>query len=180
MVTSEKLRSSSMIAGITKCYKLYLKPVTASHNASYTEIKPGLGCDMNGRALKFTYRQSAFTQITQMRLSRIGYFLVLAFCAGTVSAQPGGFARPDRPGLYAFRNQGGQFEPSGQVAEQGRPRAEARRERYVTLPDTSGYGALNENNGDNGRRTGRLSPEERRALRRQIDEAGHDLYSGRR
>lgn len=29
---------------------------------------------------------------------------------------------------------------------------------------------------DNGRRGGRMSPEERRALRRQIDQASHDMY----
>jgi len=29
-------------------------------------------------------------------------------------------------------------------------------------------------------RQGRLSPEERQALRRQIDEAGHDIYRSRR
>jgi hypothetical protein len=31
-----------------------------------------------------------------------------------------------------------------------------------------------------GPRQGRLSPEERQALRRQIDEAGHDIYRSRR
>lgn len=31
-----------------------------------------------------------------------------------------------------------------------------------------------------GGRQGRLSPEERQALRRQIDEAGHDIYRPRR
>lgn len=31
-----------------------------------------------------------------------------------------------------------------------------------------------------GGRQGRLSPEERQALRRQIDEAGHDIYRTRR
>ena len=31
-----------------------------------------------------------------------------------------------------------------------------------------------------GGRQGRLSPEERQALRRQIDEAGHDIYRSRR
>lgn len=30
------------------------------------------------------------------------------------------------------------------------------------------------------RRGGKLSPEERRALRRQIDEAGHDIYKSKR
>jgi hypothetical protein len=125
------------------------------------------------------YRQPAFSQ---MRLSRLGYFLALAFCAGSTAAQQGGFAHPERAGLYAFRSQGGDMEQVGQGGEQQRQRGEGRRGRYVTVPDTSGYGALNDtsgNSGDNNRRAGRLSPEERRALRRQIDEAGHDLYSRR-
>jgi hypothetical protein len=33
---------------------------------------------------------------------------------------------------------------------------------------------------DNARRQGKMSPEERRALRRQIDEAGHDIYRPKR
>jgi hypothetical protein len=33
---------------------------------------------------------------------------------------------------------------------------------------------------DGNRRQGRMSPEERRALRRQINEAGHDIYAPRR
>ena len=118
-----------------------------------------------------------------MRLSRLGFFLALALCAGTASAQPNGFARPERAGLYAFRYQAGEMEQAGQGAERARQSEEGRRGRYVTLPDTSGYGALNDNgmnSGDNSRRPGRLSPEERRALRRQIDEAGHDLYSSKR
>lgn len=118
-----------------------------------------------------------------MRLSRFGFFLALALCAATASAQPNGFARPERAGLYAFRYQGGEIEQAAQGVDQSRQRGEGRRGRYVTLPDTSGYGALNDNgmnSGDNSRRPGRLSPEERRALRRQIDEAGHDLYSSKR
>ena len=37
----------------------------------------------------------------------------------------------------------------------------------------------NRGQGEGGRQ-GRLSPEERQALRRQIDEAGHDIYRTRR
>ena len=33
---------------------------------------------------------------------------------------------------------------------------------------------------DNAQKNGRMSPEERRALRRQIDEAGHDIYRPKR
>lgn len=118
-----------------------------------------------------------------MRFTRPSLFLLFAFCTGIASAQPGGFAQGERGGLYAFRYQGGEIERVGQGAEQPRQRGEGRRGRYVTMPDTSGYGALNDNSvnpADNGRRPGRLSPEEKRALRRQIDEAGHDLYSSSR
>jgi hypothetical protein len=51
------------------------------------------------------------------------------------------------------------------------------------LPDTSGYGGQMEgssNASDYPRRQGRMTAEERRALRRQIDEVGHDLYAPRR
>lgn len=33
---------------------------------------------------------------------------------------------------------------------------------------------------DNGRRNGRMTQEEKQALRRQINEAGHDIYAPRR
>jgi hypothetical protein len=50
--------------------------------------------------------------------------------------------------------------------------------------DSSGYGNQggNSSNGanDNSRKQGRMTPEERRALRRQIDEAGHDIYPQKR
>lgn len=51
--------------------------------------------------------------------------------------------------------------------------------RTFGLPDTGGYGARIEgpsNISDSPRRQGRMTPEERRALRRQIDEVGHDIY----
>ena len=41
-------------------------------------------------------------------------------------------------------------------------------------------GARDGRNQSDQPRQGRLSPEERQALRRQIDEAGHDIYRSRR
>lgn len=65
--------------------------------------------------------------------------------------------------------------------QQGQPQGEPRHHRFIGLPDTSGYSASGDSNSqDNPRRQGKLSPEERRALRRQIDEVGHDLYSPKR
>ncbi len=61
---------------------------------------------------------------------------------------------------------------------------ERRRSRDSGLPDSSGSGdpADNQANATSevNRRQGKLSLEERRALRRQIDEAGHDIYAPKR
>lgn len=41
-------------------------------------------------------------------------------------------------------------------------------------------GAENQPQQDDGKRSGRMTPEERRELRRQIDEAGRNIYAPRR
>ncbi|RJG06221.1 hypothetical protein D3870_09540 [Noviherbaspirillum cavernae] len=70
--------------------------------------------------------------------------------------------------------------------EQQAQRANDRRGRESGNPENSGFGSLgdnfsNQNNAyDSQRKQGKMSPEERRALRRQIDEAGHDIYAPRR
>ena len=49
------------------------------------------------------------------------------------------------------------------------------------VQDSSGAGDAEAQGGNMAeRRGGKLSPEERRALRRQIDEAGHDIYKSKR
>lgn len=58
--------------------------------------------------------------------------------------------------------------------ERGQP-ADPRAQR----PETE-RGARDGRNQAEQPRQGRLSPEERQALRRQIDEAGHDIYRSRR
>lgn len=52
-------------------------------------------------------------------------------------------------------------------------------QRGQQRPD-SDRGAREPRAQQDGGRQGRLSPEERQALRRQIDEAGHDIYRQRR
>ncbi len=61
---------------------------------------------------------------------------------------------------------GGQAQPGGYGQQQG---------GFGQPP--GGFGQPPQ---DDGRRSGRMSPEERRELRRQIDEAGRNIYSPRR
>jgi hypothetical protein len=55
----------------------------------------------------------------------------------------------------------------------------AERREQFREPRQPNAGRQGEQGADN-RRPGRMSPEERRALRRQINEAGHDIYQPRR
>lgn len=109
---------------------------------------------------------------------------MLGLGIGNAFAEQSDVGPGERSGLYAFRVQSAPVERGGQSMDLPRAQPpELRRGKYVTLPDTSGYSALNDNgmaSADNSRRGGRMSPEERRALRRQIDEAGHDLYTSKR
>ncbi|TFV88940.1 hypothetical protein E4K72_21790 [Oxalobacteraceae bacterium OM1] len=58
---------------------------------------------------------------------------------------------------------------------------DVQRGQVYAMPDTSGYGgSAPDPNAEQRRRSGRMSPEERRALRRQIDEVGHDIYTQKR
>jgi len=83
--------------------------------------------------------------------------LVLALFAGDMSvhAQNDRVPEPRRPATV----ESGRFESDSRSS-----RAESNQ-----APDQRGASGSNE-------RQGRLTPEERQTLRRQIDEAGHDLY----
>jgi hypothetical protein len=84
--------------------------------------------------------------------------LVLVLFAGGVSVQAQNDRAPDtrRP----------------QSAENGRYDTDPRFSRKESGPLTPEQS----NDQGGGARPGRLTPEERQTLRRQIDEAGHDLY----
>jgi hypothetical protein len=60
-------------------------------------------------------------------------------------------------------------------AENGRVDSDQRNQR----PDGAAQAGDRRNAQPSGERQGRLTPEERQTLRRQIDEAGHDLYKRR-
>lgn len=117
-----------------------------------------------------------------MRLTHLGFSLLLITGAANVLAAPGGPYRDECEVVRVSQLQGFALDrgvPAGM--QQGQQQGEPRRTRLIGLPETSGYSVYGDSNSpDNPRHQGKLSPEERRALRRQIDEAGHDLYSPRR
>jgi hypothetical protein len=102
----------------------------------------------------------------------------------------------------AFANSSGKREYDGyftrffQMQRVAVERGEQRNDSRMAAPDERRHGGEldRHDNGDfanqsgnssshvndNSRKQGRLSPEERRALRRQIDEAGHDIYRPKR
>jgi hypothetical protein len=108
---------------------------------------------------------------------RIGVIIFL-LALGMASA----FAQGRRSGFTFYEQQAAQSQgmPGSEPQRQG----DGRRMRGFAFPESSGFGANGDNSsgnaGDASRRPGKLSPEERRALRRQIDEAGHDIYRPRR
>ncbi len=95
--------------------------------------------------------------VMNMLLKRISILLLL-----TIS-MAGAYARP-----------GGNREERQQQRSMERNENQDRRsldQQQYRVPDSGGQPA-----DDGSRRHGRMSPEERRALRRQINEAGQDIY----
>ena len=119
------------------------------------------------------------------RLARHGVAMVVLACAGIGAAQaqyhgrrddaqlqPPPSARSDRvpapaPQIEQPREQRGYEQVRDQQRDQQRAYEEQRRAVQVQQSDA---------NRDSGRRGGRLTPDERRDLRRQINEAGADIY----
>jgi hypothetical protein len=97
-----------------------------------------------------------------MLLKRISISLLLMTGMATAVAGPGS-DREDRGGGRGARQQ--------QRGEQNRPGRQPDQQQY-RQQGNGGQGAPP----DGSRRPGRLSPEELQALRRQINEAGRDIY----
>lgn len=118
-----------------------------------------------------------------MRLRYIAVSILLLIGAADTFAEPGGLLRDGRETVRAFFMQSTVME---RAESQLSPQSDRRQTRGVSMQDSSGYSAQSEpNSGSNSssegrRQPARLTPEERRALRRQIDEAGHDIYSPKR
>lgn len=120
-----------------------------------------------------------------MRPTLIGISFLLILGSAAASAQSGGYRRDGMNAVRAYQMQGFAFERSGQRDERQTPSGNERRpgrEREPGAPDSSGYGAQGDGGAasDHTRKQSKMSPEERRALRRQIDEAGQDIYTRKR
>lgn len=119
-----------------------------------------------------------------MRLRLLGTFLLLALGAAIAIAAPSDGWRSGREIVRAFQVQGAAQERSDFRNQQEQAQPDRRRSRDVVGQDSSGYSGPAEGRAgdaaENARRQGRLSADERRALRRQIDEVGHDIYGPKR
>lgn len=123
---------------------------------------------------------------SKMRLLRLGSFVLLMFGLATASADPGGNLRDAREAVRAYHIQSVTLERS-MPREPQQAQQQERSRQVFGIPESSGYGAAGDaqspqanQQADNQRRQGRMTPEERRALRRQIDEVGHDIYHPKR
>jgi hypothetical protein len=110
--------------------------------------------------------------------------LLLSVCMGNTFAQSrtGGFYMQENARFIPMQMQRG-----GQGADQQMQRQnEQHHGRAFSFPQNGGAasGGDNFSNSNNAydaqHRQSKMSPEERRALRQQIDEAGHDIYAPRR
>jgi hypothetical protein len=122
-------------------------------------------------------------RFTIMRLGQISLSLLLILGAANTFAGPGMSRYEGRELIRAFQVQNAALDRDQRGVPQNPPQAERQQGRPFGFPGDR-YGAQNDsaqNPGpDNSRKQGRLTPEERRALRRQIDEVGHDIYAPRR
>lgn len=119
-----------------------------------------------------------------MRLLRTGIFFALILGGATTFAGPAGYRSEGLNAIRTYQMQGFVFEraePRG-MSQAERENDRHRNSRSAGRQDSSGYGSRGEagSAADNGQKQGKLSPEARRALRRQIDEAGQDIYKPKR
>jgi hypothetical protein len=118
-------------------------------------------------------------------LKQISVSILFILTSVEAFADPRGNRRDDREFVRAFQLQKIAVERGDQRNDQPRIAApDERRSGEFGRQDSSGFGNQVDNQpnnaNDNSRKQGRMSPEERRALRRQIDEAGHDIYRPKR
>jgi len=110
------------------------------------------------------------------RFKKTVFLLLLILGTGSAFAQSGNYAMNRREAVYFYAQEA--MPPQGM--DQQRPMDRRRMQEF----NSSGFGMQGNdatgNLADPSRRQGKLSPEQRRALRQQIDEAGHDIYSPRR
>ncbi len=94
-------------------------------------------------------------------------FTMLVLLAVLFAAAPHALARPGSHEVREAVRDAQQYQKNGKESD-----------RYGRYSDSNSSGAAADT--DASKKPGRMSPEERRALRQQINEAGQDLYSRRR
>lgn len=102
-------------------------------------------------------------------------------------AGPGAFRRDGRDAVRAYHIQSVNLERTLPQEAPYQPQPEQRQRPASGMAESSGDGASGDGQSaqqaqqaESARRAGRMSPEERRRLRRQIDEVGHDIYAPKR
>lgn len=118
-----------------------------------------------------------------MRFKHIGIPLLFVLGSATAIAEAGGYRSDRMNAVRTYQMPGFTMERTDQRRQVPVERdVDRRRERASGHTESSGNGAQENANPrpENVQRQGRLSPEQRRALRRQIDEAGQDIYTPKR
>jgi len=154
MVTSESLPENAYCQGITNCYTLYFEALILRAKAAYT-------ADHNAK-------------ISMKRIWKIlSISLLLSSGMTCALAQIDSRGRDDQMRTEAWAG-----EPGGRFQSSAEPRRDS---QSLSFPagqqNLQPVGAKAIRSGSESRKSTRLTPEERRALRRQINEAGRDIYT---
>jgi hypothetical protein len=123
--------------------------------------------------------------VMNIGLKQISVSLLFILAMADAAADSQGNRWDVREFARAFQVQRVAVERGDQRHEPRIPAPDDRgRGEQIGRQDSSGFGNQGDNSSNNGndnsKKHGRMSPEERRALRRQIDEAGHDIYRPKR
>jgi len=113
------------------------------------------------------------------RLARRGLAVCVLACVGLGAAHAQSHGRRDDAQLPPPPSARGDRMPSPQQFEAPREQrmADQQRDQQRALEDQARRQQMQQDQGGrDGRRAGRLTPDERRDLRRQINEAGADIY----
>jgi len=121
------------------------------------------------------------------RLARRGLAVCMLACVGLGAAHAQSHGRRDEGQLPPPPSaRGDRFPAPAPQIEQPREQRgydqqrDQMRDQQRAMEEQSRRQQMQEQNGRDGRREGRLTPDERRDLRRQINEAGADIYPNAR
>ena len=137
-------------------------------NNDHTRMTAALRATVCGRVASRYARAAAFARAGKVCVVAL---MAVLMAVGTVQAQDrGGFRKDDLQQQQQRHDDHGDRSDRG---DRGAQRQDA--PRYELRPDDARRQQV-DRNAEAMRRSGRLTPDERRDLRRQINEAGVDLY----